>query len=333
MLDNYERMWGEKPREFSAPLEKNDHPELDDSPLLELDGIQKYQSMVGSMQWAVTLGRIDILTALMTMSRFRVAPRVKHLERLKRMIGYLKKFKHATIRVLTDEPDYSVLPEQNYDWDYSIYGKVSESIPDDIPEALGKPVTLTHFVDANLYHDLVTGRAITGILHLANKTPVDWFSKRQGTVETATYGSELVAARIATDEIIDLRTTLHYLGAPVCDQSFMFSDNQSVITNVTILHSMLSKHHNALSYHHVREAIAAKFVCFHKIDGSKNLADVLSKHCGYPQAWPLLKPLLFWSGDTADIPNSKLDDKKVPKVPICTKGESQLLSKTKVKLD
>ena len=41
---------------------------------------------------------------------------------------------------------------------------------------LVRKLSLT-LVDTNLYHDLVTGRAVTGILHLLNGTPVDWYSK------------------------------------------------------------------------------------------------------------------------------------------------------------
>jgi hypothetical protein len=58
----------------------------------------------------------------------------------------------------------------------------------------------------------------------------------------------------------------------------------------------LNKRHNALSYHRVREAIAAKIVDFLHIDGKTNPADVLSKHCGHVNAWPNLKWLLFWQG-------------------------------------
>ena len=137
----------------------------------------------------------------MTMSRFRAAPRAGHLVRVRRIFGYIKKFPAGYIRVRTDEPDYSDLPDQDYDWTYSVYGNVTEQIPSDIPEPLGKPVVLTTYVDANLYHDWITGRAVTGILHFLNKTPVDWYTKRQATVEAATYGSELVAGRIATDQV------------------------------------------------------------------------------------------------------------------------------------
>ena len=44
-------------------------------------------------------------------------------------------------------------------------------------------------------HYLDTGKSITGCLHFVNKTLVDWYSKKQATVETDTYGSEFVAAK------------------------------------------------------------------------------------------------------------------------------------------
>jgi hypothetical protein len=153
-------------------------------------------------------------------------------------------------------------------------------------------------VDANLYHCLVTGRANTGILHFVNQTPIEWFSKRQGSVETATYGSEFVAARQATEQIMDLRYTLRAMGMPVDGPSWMFGDNQSVITSSTIPHSLLSKRHNALSYHRVREAIARKIFYFCKIDGTQNPADCLTKAAGHQVFWPMVRMMLFWRGDT-----------------------------------
>ena len=41
---------------------------------------------------------------------------------------------------------------------------------------------------------------------------------------------------------------------------------------------------------------------FYHIPGENNPADILSKHWGYADVWPLLKPLLFWQGETKDIP-------------------------------
>jgi hypothetical protein len=150
--------------------------------------------------------------------------------------------------------------------------------------------------------DLTTGRSVTGILHLVNSTPADWYCKLQNSVETATYGSEFVAARLATEQIMDLRYTLRSLGAPLEGKAYMFGDNESVITSSTIPHSSLNKRHNALSYHRVREAIASNVLWFFHISGKVNPADVLTKFCGHSVFWPLVKPYLFWRGPTSKFP-------------------------------
>ena len=67
--------------------------------------------MVGQLQWAVTLGRYDILAHVMSMSRFRLAPEVGHIERMKRIYGYLSRTKHYALRFRTDEPNYMHLPD------------------------------------------------------------------------------------------------------------------------------------------------------------------------------------------------------------------------------
>jgi hypothetical protein len=88
-------------------------------------------------------------------------------------------------------------------------------------------------------------------MHLLSQTTGDWYRKRQATVVTATFGSDFTAARIAVDQILDLKTLLRNLGAPVHTKSFMFGDNQAVVTSSTKTHSSLNKRYNALSYHRV----------------------------------------------------------------------------------
>ena len=46
--------------------------------------VAKYLTMVGQLQWLVTLGRFDLLAHVATMSRFRSAPRQGHMDRLKK---------------------------------------------------------------------------------------------------------------------------------------------------------------------------------------------------------------------------------------------------------
>ena len=90
----------------------------------------------------------------------------------------------------------------------SVYGSIKKLILEDSPKAMGKHVMLSHYVDANLYYDILTGQSVTGVIHFINKCPIDWYSKKQGMVETATFGSESSAPRTATEQIIDLHSML-----------------------------------------------------------------------------------------------------------------------------
>ena len=129
-------------------------------------------------------------------------------------------------------PDVSGLEMPQHDWMYSVYGEeCKEEIPSGVPPPKGKKVRMVSFVDANLYHCKVTGRAATGILHMVNQTPVEWYSRKQATMETATYGSEFMAAKTATEQIMDLRFTLRSMGVPIEEKSYLLGDNKSVITS------------------------------------------------------------------------------------------------------
>ena len=249
ILESYERMFKEKPRKSRPPLEGGDHPELDTSELCDDHQTKQFQTLIGQLQWLISLGRFDIAVHVMSLSRFRAQPRKGHLDRAKRIVGYLLFLPDGAIRFRTEEPDFSSLKDQEYDWARSVYSGACEQIPHDIPKPLGKHVQTTHYVDANLHHDLATGKAVTAALHFLNQTRIDAYTKRQSTVETATYGSEFVAARTAVDQIIDICTTLRYIGVPIRDKSYMFGDNRSVVTSSTIPNSTISKRHHLAAYH------------------------------------------------------------------------------------
>jgi hypothetical protein len=66
--------------------------------------------------------------------------------------------------------------EMEHEWSKLVYGEISEMIPEVAPDPFGKMVTLTHYEDANLMHDNISGRSVTGILYMIHKTPLDWYS-------------------------------------------------------------------------------------------------------------------------------------------------------------
>ena len=95
---------------------------------------------------------------------------------------------------------------------------------------------------------------------------------------------------------MEIRQTLRYLGAPITTKPFLFGDNRSVVTSATLPHSTLTKRHNILALHRVREAIAAKLMAFYWIQSPYNLSDMLSKHWNHPSVYPMVLKLLFTTG-------------------------------------
>ena len=154
---------------------------------------------------------------------------------------------------------------------------------------------ITGYVDADHAHDLVTRRSVTGVLILLNNTPIKWYSKRQNTVETSTYGSELVAARIATELIMEMRYKLRMLGVPILGSAALYGDNQSVVLNTTVPSLVLKKKSNSIAYHRVREAVAAGILHFFHIRTTENIEDVLTKPIGPKVFYGHIKGLLFGS--------------------------------------
>ena len=121
-----------------------------------------------------------------------------------------------------------------------------------------------------------------------------------------------MTARIATDQIIDLRYTLMYLGDPIRLKSYMFGDSKSVFDSASTPTSTLSKKSTLASYHRVREAIAVGYLQFNWKDGKSNPADILSKHWEFATIWPVLKPLLFWKGDTHELNDKTKGSDRIP---------------------
>jgi hypothetical protein len=105
---------------------------------LDENGIKQYQSLIGALQWLVTLGHFDILIAVTTMSGYFIASREGHLERLKRIIGYVKKRPDRAIRFhmnIQDHESYNI--PKKFDWCSSVYGNVQEDLTHDMPVPKG----------------------------------------------------------------------------------------------------------------------------------------------------------------------------------------------------
>jgi hypothetical protein len=227
------------------------------------------------------------------LASFLVQPRVGHLDQALHLFAYLKKHKKSTMVFDDNYANLSNFHFTKADWT-EFYRDAAEQIPANAPTPRGKPVEITCFVDTDHAGDKLTRRSQTGILIFVNRAPITWYSKKQNTVETSSFGSEFVALRIATELIESLHYKLRMFGVPIDGPANVLCDNDAVVKNSSLPESTLKKKHNSIAYHRVREAVASGTLQVAKILSHENLADFLTKSTlSGIQLRTLLEQILF----------------------------------------
>jgi hypothetical protein len=213
VIRKFEGLFGKEFKPIKTPMSEGYHPEVDDSSLCTEDECVKYRSIIGCCIWIIVLCRFDIAYATSAMNRFNMLlPREGHLKAVKRILSYLKTFPKGRVIIDTSYPDNSTYPVEDHSNWMGLYPDASEEIPKDLPPKKRSVVRMTVYVNADDAHDLVSRIPITGILVMINNKPIRWMSKKQKTVETSTYGSELVASRVTTELILEIRCMIRSLG-------------------------------------------------------------------------------------------------------------------------
>ena len=268
-------------------IPKGYRPEIDVTPELEPGEASYYASLIGILRWMVELGRVDICTEVSMMSSHLALPRKGHLETIFHMFAHLKKKHNSEMVFDPSDPDMDEGDFPREDWSLSIYGDVNEELPQtkpfeesgpgDMPEPRGRGFRMRVYVDCDLGGELVTRRSRTGFAVFLNNAPIYWMSKKQGSCEVSTFGSEFTAMKQAVEYVRGLRYKLRMLGIPCDEPTFFYGDNKSVLSNTTVPASTLKKKMNSLSYHFVREGCARDEWRTAYVNTNDNVADLLTK--------------------------------------------------------
>jgi hypothetical protein len=146
-----------------------------------------------------------------------------------------------------------------------------------MPTAHGPSMTMRVYVDSDHAGDLITHCSRTGLIVFLKNAPIYWSSKKQGSCETSTFGSEFVAMKQATKYVRGLRFKLCMMGITVDEPAYVFGDNQSVLANTSAPALALKKKSNAIAYHFMREGCAKDEWRTGYINLHDNVADLLTK--------------------------------------------------------
>jgi hypothetical protein len=225
---------GHAKRPFPQPYK----PELDATPFLDASGIQLYQGYIGILQWIVELGRVDIMVEISQLSSFLMALREGHMEAVYSVFAYLRKHKDQVMLFNPYEMDVQESDFAKTHW-ADLYGDIKEEIPIDFPIPLGIMVRITAYVDADHAGSVVSRRSQTGFIIFVNSVPIIWYSKKQNTIESSTFGAEFVALQVCTEGLIALRYKLRSFGIAIDGPTDMYCDNGSVVKLASVVEGRL----------------------------------------------------------------------------------------------
>ncbi len=267
------------PRHAGTPLSSGYRPELDVSEELGPDDAAYYQSLIGVLRWIVELGRVDICLEVSMMSSHLALPREGHFEQLFHIFAYLKA--HHNTELVYDPSD-PVIDESKFeakDWTSSEFGHIDgkEEIPANMPEPRGLGFVIVAKVDSDHASDTVTRRSRSGMFVWINNSLVHWWSKKQNSVETSSFGSEFTAMKQCCEYLRGLRYKLRMMGIPVNGPAYIHGDNQSVLANTSNPDSTLKKKSQSIAYHYVREGVARDEWRTSYVNTHDNESDLLTK--------------------------------------------------------
>ena len=146
-----------------------------------------------------------------------------------------------------------------------------------MPESRGLGFIMHAKVNADHASDMTTRRSRTGFLVYLNCAPIYWWSKKQNSVESSSFGSKIQPMKQCCEYVCGLRYKLQMMGIPCEDPTFIFGDNQSVLANTTIPDSTLKKKSQSIAYHFVREGAARDEWRTTYVNTHENEADLLTK--------------------------------------------------------
>ena len=151
-------------------------------------------------------------------------PREGHLDHFIFIFSYLKTHHNSRLVLDPTYPDIEMGQFKHHNWK-QLYGNVKETITLNAPMFLGKEFLMMVYVDADFAGNSLTRQSRSGFMVMMTSAPLYWFSKKQSSMETSSFGSEFMAIRQCCECLKGLRYKLGMMRVPVNNPCFLYGDN------------------------------------------------------------------------------------------------------------
>jgi hypothetical protein len=156
------------------------------------------------------------------MASMMASPHEGHLDQLFHTFAFLKGNHNGVMVFDPSEPTIDELqfPEQH--WSATLYADSTEDLPPNMCEPRGESMTMHEFVDSDHATNTTNHCSCTGFIIFLNDTPIYWFSKKQISVETSSFGSEFIAMKQCCKYVLGLRYKLRQMGIAIYKPTYIW---------------------------------------------------------------------------------------------------------------
>jgi hypothetical protein len=233
----------DNPAVTSVVLSKDQCPSTEE----EIRAMSKvpYRELIGSLLFAACTIVPEITAAVSRLAEYMHNPGQLHWHEAKRILRYLKGIKSERFIFLKGESNDK----------YKLYG----------------------YVDADWAANRDNRRSRAGYIFKIGRCIISWASILEPTVALSSAESELIAATIATKEVIYLRDLLQFLGQEQLSPTTIFEDNNACIRLSMNAEFHKRTKHIDMKWFYVREKHDSGEIVLKKIKSVDNIADLFTK--------------------------------------------------------
>ena len=134
-----------------------------------------------------------------------------HLRQLFHIFTYLRKHHNTDMMFDPSVPNFDSNNLQLQDWSQTVYGDDLTDRPPNMTKPQGQGFIVSAYVDSDHAGDTDKRISITGFFIYCKNALVCWMSKKQGYIETSSFGSEVVAMKACTEYIRGIKFKLQMM--------------------------------------------------------------------------------------------------------------------------
>ena len=153
-----------------------------------------------------------------------------HLEAFLHVCKFIRQKYNSRMVFYPTYPTINMSDFKEFKWKY-LYGELKEAIPPNYPEERGNKVDLHGYVHIRHAGENKTRRSQSGFFILLNTEIIQWFSKKQSTIDMYVFEADFLAMNIVMEMLRGIRYKMRMMGVPISVPSCIYLDNMLVIHN------------------------------------------------------------------------------------------------------